>query len=177
MSKYTVEKLVGDLYALGVQAGDILLVHSGFRNINAASPLAVIEALEKAVGEAGTIVMPSFPGGSEFLMVQGGMVFDVRSRKTDCGVIPETFRKLPGVDVHSVPVTLWRRGDGCGMNCLPVTKNAVFPPGGDRLLKKSLPAGARYCLSERATNTIPRCIMWKIPTEPPLCAVWNFTRR
>ena len=97
MSKYSVDKLVSDLYALGVQSGDILLVHSGFRNINAESPLAVIEALEKAVGEDGTIIMPSFPGGSEFLMVQGGMVFDVRSRKTDCGVIPETFRKLSGV--------------------------------------------------------------------------------
>lgn len=97
MSKYSIEKLVDDLRELGVCSGDILLVHSGFRNINAESPAAVIEALETAVGEEGTIVMPSFPGGSEFLMVQSGMVFDVRSRKTDCGVIAETFRKMPGV--------------------------------------------------------------------------------
>jgi aminoglycoside 3-N-acetyltransferase len=97
MSKYSVDKLVGDLYALGVQSGDILLVHSGFRNINAESPLAVIDALEKAVGKDGTIVMPSFPGGSEFLMAQSGMVLDVRSYPTACGVIPETFRKQPGV--------------------------------------------------------------------------------
>lgn len=94
---YSIDKLCSDLQAMNIAAGDILLVHSGFRNINAENPAAVIEALEKAVGSAGTLVMPSFPGGSEFMLAQSGTVVDTRNRKSDCGVITETFRKMPGV--------------------------------------------------------------------------------
>lgn len=95
--KYTVEKLVDDLTGMNITRGDTLLVHSGFRTINAETPLHVIKALQTAIGEEGTLVMPSFPGGSEFFMVLNGIIFDVRTSKTDCGLIPETFRKQPGV--------------------------------------------------------------------------------
>ena len=95
--KYDIDKLVHDLQVLGVKNGDTLLVHSGFRTINAENPLQVIEALEQAIGSEGTLVMPSFPGGSEFMLAQAGTVVDIRNRKSDCGVITETFRKLPGV--------------------------------------------------------------------------------
>ncbi|MBE6403368.1 MAG: AAC(3) family N-acetyltransferase [Lentisphaerae bacterium] len=95
--KYDIDKLVHDLQVLGVKKGDTLLVHSGFRTINAENPLQVIEALEQAIGSEGTLVMPSFPGGSEFMLAQAGTVVDIRNRKSDCGVITETFRKLPGV--------------------------------------------------------------------------------
>ena len=94
---YTLEKLVGDLHDMGVKAGDTLLVHSGFRTINAENPLQVIEALKKAVTSEGTLMMPSFPGGSEFMLAQAGTVVDTRDRKSDCGVITETFRKQSGV--------------------------------------------------------------------------------
>ena len=94
---YTLEKLVGDLHDMDVKAGDTLLVHSGFRTINAENPLQVIEALKKAVTSEGTLMMPSFPGGSEFMLAQAGTVVDTRDRKSDCGVITETFRKQSGV--------------------------------------------------------------------------------
>ena len=95
--KYSVEKLVSDLRNMGICAGDILLVHSGFRTINAENPLQVVEVLQSAVGSEGTLIMPSFPGGSEFMLAQAGTVVDIRNRPSDCGVITETFRKLPGV--------------------------------------------------------------------------------
>ena len=95
--KNSMEKLVSDLHNIGVNEGDILLVHSGFRSINAENPLQVVKALQTAVGSEGTLIMPSFPGGSEFTMVQGGIVFDVRCYPSACGLITETFRKLPDV--------------------------------------------------------------------------------
>ena len=94
---YSAEKLSEDLKSFGIGQGDVLLVHSGFRTIGAESPLAVIEVLESVIGKTGTLVMPSFPGGSEFFLAHNGTVVDVRSRKSDCGIITETFRKLPGV--------------------------------------------------------------------------------
>ena len=94
---YDVGHLVNDLKNLGVQAGDTLLVHSGFKKIHAKSVQDVIEALMTALTPEGTLVMPSFPGGSEFFMMQSGIVFDVRNHPTDCGVIPNTFWKMPGV--------------------------------------------------------------------------------
>lgn len=95
--KYDPEYLANDLRKLGLQAGDTVLVHSGFRNINAESVAAVVEALQQVLTAEGTLVMPSFPGGSEFFMVQSGIVFDVRSRKSDCGLITEYFRKQANV--------------------------------------------------------------------------------
>lgn len=94
---YSIDKLSNDLRKLGIKSGDILLVHCGFRNIHAESPAAVIAALENVIGSEGTLVMPSFPGGSEFMLAQSGAVVDTRNRPSDCGVITETFRKMPGV--------------------------------------------------------------------------------
>lgn len=94
---YNSEYLANDLRKLGVQSGDIILMHSGFRNIHAQSIAAVIEALKEVLTADGTLVMPSFPGGSEFFMVQSGIVFDVRTRPSECGIITEYFRKMPDV--------------------------------------------------------------------------------
>ena len=95
--QYDVEHLAADLKNLGVQAGDILLVHCGFRNIRAKSISTVIDALLQVLTGKGTLVMPSFPGGSEFFMMQSGLVFDVRTYPSQCGIITEQFRKMPGV--------------------------------------------------------------------------------
>lgn len=59
---FSKEDAVNAFRALGVQTGDILLVQSGFRNFRAINggPHALITALLEAVGDQGTLIMPSF---------------------------------------------------------------------------------------------------------------------
>lgn len=60
----TVESLVAQLAALGVAAGDTLVVHSSMSALGwvAGGPQAVVEALFAAVGPDGTIAMPTQSG-------------------------------------------------------------------------------------------------------------------
>ncbi|MBE6380373.1 MAG: AAC(3) family N-acetyltransferase [Lentisphaerae bacterium] len=126
--------LLNDLRALGVKCGDTLLVHSAFRNIKAASVLTAVEALMRSVGESGTLIMPSFPGGSEFFLVQSGITFDVRTRPSDCGLITEAFRKQPGV-IRSLSPT----------HCMAAWgKNAGFITGGHEKCRVSAGWGSPF---------------------------------
>lgn len=86
--------LVEHLHDLGVEHGDVLLVHSSFRAVRpvAGGPETVIYALLDAVGPSGTLVMPSMPDG------EPDEVFDPKA--TPCrgmGIVADTFWRLPGV--------------------------------------------------------------------------------
>lgn len=91
--------LTADLGRLGVAAGDTLLVHSSFKALGpwTGTPEDVILALRELVGPKGTLLMPSFPSGSEFFLSLNHLMFDVRHSSSECGIITETFRKMPGV--------------------------------------------------------------------------------
>ena len=85
--------LVGQLHALGVQPGAVLVVHTGFSRVAPVEggPRGLIDALLAALGPQGTLVMPSMSDGDD-------VPFDRTA--TPCrgmGVVADTFWKAPGV--------------------------------------------------------------------------------
>lgn len=111
----TVDSLIADLFALGVQPGMALLVHSSLSALGwvCGGPVAVILALEAALGPTGTLVMPAHTGDySEPGVWQNPPVpegwwqtirdtmpaYDAALTPTrGMGAIAETFRKQTGV--------------------------------------------------------------------------------
>ncbi|WP_437998892.1 AAC(3) family N-acetyltransferase [Sorangium sp. So ce185] len=88
----SVSRVVAELLALGVRQGGVLLVHTSFRAVRPieGGPLGLIRALRAALGDDGTLVMPT--------MTDGQSVFDPRSTPTSgMGITAETFWRQPGV--------------------------------------------------------------------------------
>ncbi|MGE0440307.1 MAG: AAC(3) family N-acetyltransferase [Gemmatimonadales bacterium] len=91
--------LVRQLRDLGLQNGDLVLVHSAFSRIGylRGGPQALIAALTDVVGPGGTVMMPSFPfNDPAFRYAQRGEVFDVRTTPSKVGQVQELFRRQPG---------------------------------------------------------------------------------
>lgn len=87
-----VEEVAAQLSALGVRSGGVLLVHTSFREVRpiASGPEGLIEALRRALGPEGTLVMPT--------MTDGEGIFDPRSTPTvSMGITAETFWRQEGV--------------------------------------------------------------------------------
>src|SRR5262245_26439873 len=85
--------LVRQLSALGVQPGGILLVHTAFSKVGPTEggPHGLIEALLAAVGERGTLVMPSMCDDDD-------VPFDrTQSPCRAVGIVADTFWRMPGV--------------------------------------------------------------------------------
>lgn len=110
----TVDSLTADFARLGIKSGMTLLVHSSLSSLGwvCGGAVAVILALEKVLGETGTLVMPTHGGGSDPASWRNPPVpeswwetirattpaFDPDlTPAQNMGVIPETFRKQPGV--------------------------------------------------------------------------------
>lgn len=86
--------VVRQLRALGVQPGGVLLVHTSFRAVRPVEggPAGLITALREALGDAGTLVMPSWTGDDD-------APFDPAATpaSADLGVVADTFWRMPGV--------------------------------------------------------------------------------
>lgn len=93
MNPATREEVVRQLRSLGVEPGDVLLVHTSFRAVRPVEggPEGLVAALLDALGPAGTLVMPSWSGEDD-------EVFDPTRSETDVdlGVLPRVFWKRPG---------------------------------------------------------------------------------
>ena len=87
------------LRRVGVRPGSVLFVHSAYDQMTSVrcAPLEVIRILGEAVGEAGTVVMPTFPmAGRSQDHLDSGAVFDVRRTPSRAGLLTEVFRRMPG---------------------------------------------------------------------------------
>ena len=102
----TEEQLCEDLRSAGIQAGDVLMVHSALSKIGNVDGGAetVIRALIAVVSPGGTIAMPCYASGED---VEKGMAdaryVDLRTLGSGTGKITEAFRNWPGVLRSSHP--------------------------------------------------------------------------
>ena len=87
------DRITEQLRDLGIQAGGVVLVHTSFRSTGPVDggPAGLIDALQDALGERGTLVMPCWPEEEDR--------YDPAHSPAaaDLGVTAETFRRLPGV--------------------------------------------------------------------------------
>ncbi|MBC8332851.1 MAG: AAC(3) family N-acetyltransferase [Anaerolineae bacterium] len=88
----TFDQLVTEFQAIGVQAGDVLLVHSAYKSLGGVDggPQTVIDALLHVLGEDGTLIMPTF--NFDFCK---GAPWDVNETPSHMGIITELVRKDP----------------------------------------------------------------------------------
>ena len=89
------ERLTEDLRAIGVQAGDILLVHSSLKSMGHVEGGAetVIAALRAVLGEEGTLLFPTLSYATSCV----DHCFSNLETPSCVGLITETFRKMVGV--------------------------------------------------------------------------------
>jgi aminoglycoside N3'-acetyltransferase len=110
--------LTADLRALGVCAGDVVMVHASLRAIGsvAGGAAGVVQALENAVGSMGTLLMNlgarddydwvnQRPESERIALLDDAPAFDaVRTpADPDVGVLAEVFRTLRGTVVSDHP--------------------------------------------------------------------------
>ena len=92
--------IVAGLQRLGVRPGDVALVHSSLSAFGRVKGGAdtVIDAVLEALGPEGTAVFPAFTW-RKYHAITEPVVFDVAHEpvKDEVGIIPETFRRRPGV--------------------------------------------------------------------------------
>lgn len=92
------DALADDLRALGLAAGDGVIVHSSLRRFGyvEGGPATVLAALQAVLTPDGTLLLPSFNHGGAFADGAPG-VFDPQRTPTTNGAIPDHFWRLPGV--------------------------------------------------------------------------------
>lgn len=88
----TSKQLLSDFQILGVKAGDTLLVHSSYKSLGEVDggPQTVIDSLLEALGEEGTLLMPTF--NFDFCK---GSDWDVRETPSQMGYMTNLARLDP----------------------------------------------------------------------------------
>lgn len=124
------DRLVEQLHSLGVQPGDVLLVHTSYRAVRPVDggPAGLIAALRAAVGARGTVVMPSWTEDDDH-------PFDPTTTPVsrDLGVTAATFATTPGVRRSDHPFACAAIGpvaDAIVSDPLPVPPHRLESPVG-----------------------------------------------
>lgn len=134
------EALLAQLAALGVERGDLLLVHCAFSQIGpvAGGPAGFIAVLQEAVGPRGTLMMPS--------LADDDGLFDPRS--TPClsmGVVAQTFWRIPDVKRSDNPHAFAARGPLATALLMP--HPVVVPHGVDSPAGRAIALGGKILLA------------------------------
>ena len=79
------KEIISQFHRLGLQSGDVVLVHSSFSSFNKEikSPREIIDALLETVGEKGTLLFPTF----NFDFSTFGKDFDIQNTPSHMGII------------------------------------------------------------------------------------------
>lgn len=91
----TQDRIAADLPRLGVQTGDVLMIHSSLRSLGhvVGGAATVVDALLEVLGPTGTLVGPSF----NFETAQDpGFVFDPLNTPSDMGAVADEIRLRAG---------------------------------------------------------------------------------
>jgi len=99
--------IVSGFKELGLDRGDIVLVHSSFKSFGGVEggPQTVIDALLEVLGEEGTLVMPTFNFDfCEQYNRSGKGYFDVENTPSKMGILTELVRKMPGAKRSVIPI-------------------------------------------------------------------------
>ncbi len=91
----TRDRLAADLRRLGVQPGDVLMIHSSLRSLGyvTGGAATVVDALLDVLGSTGTLVGPSF----NYETAQApSFVFDPINTPSDMGAIADEIRRRAG---------------------------------------------------------------------------------
>lgn len=94
----TRERIADGLRRIGLKAGQGVMVHSSlssFGRVEGGAP-TVIAALMDVLAERGTLLLPTFNHFAPWLPGGAGL-YDPAVTPTSNGIIPETFRRMPGV--------------------------------------------------------------------------------
>jgi len=95
--KYTKEQLKKDLHALGIDNGDVILMHSSFKSLGELEGGAktFFEGFMEVLGEAGTLILPALSYES---VTYENPEFDIDKTPGCVGYLSEYFRtNVPGV--------------------------------------------------------------------------------
>ncbi|MCH2176705.1 MAG: DUF4910 domain-containing protein [Lentisphaeria bacterium] len=90
VDQFSIEMIISDFKAIGINDGDTVIVHSSMKKIGRLNkPSDFITALQAVIGETGTIIFPLFTNPTPNL--------DLRNEPTRLGLLAETFRNMPDV--------------------------------------------------------------------------------
>lgn len=80
---------------LGLQSGDVVLIHSSMDYLKCEFPFfRILALLRDVVGTSGTLLFPTYPNISSYEFLTSGAVFDVRKSPSYTGVLSELARRL-----------------------------------------------------------------------------------
>ena len=85
------ETLTGQLEALGLRGGDVVLIHSSFKSLGIPDPEDFIQAVLGAIGQQGTLLLPALSYAQNPAEVHSTL-----TTPTCVGFLTEYFRRRPG---------------------------------------------------------------------------------